>query len=124
MNDYSDQDDEDHPKYNWDDQEHQMNLIRFINEDNVIDTQMQVVTGTIDNMVDVGCIYASNPQIKSNILQFYFISFKSIVKSSKQPKNNFFYFFCIFTDIYCGAISISMHYLLYKGLCISSHLEV
>ena len=40
MNDYSDQDDEDHPKYNWDDQGYQMNLIHFINEDNIIDTQM------------------------------------------------------------------------------------
>ena len=37
----------------------------------------------------VGCIYASNPQFKSNILQFYLISFKSIVKTSKQPKNIF-----------------------------------
>ena len=25
LNDYSDQDDEDHPKYNWDDQEYQTN---------------------------------------------------------------------------------------------------
>ena len=37
----------------------------------------------------VGCIYASNPQFKSNILQFYFISFKSITKTSKQPRNIF-----------------------------------
>ena len=37
----------------------------------------------------VGCIYASNPQFKSNILSFHFILFKSIVKTSKQPKNIF-----------------------------------
>ena len=37
----------------------------------------------------VGCIYASNPQFKSNILQSYFISFKSIAKTSKQLKNIF-----------------------------------
>ena len=37
----------------------------------------------------VGCIYASNPQVKSNILRFHFISFNSIVKSSRQPKNIF-----------------------------------
>ena len=38
LNDYSEQEDEDHPKYNWDDQEYQMNLICFINEDKIIDT--------------------------------------------------------------------------------------
>ena len=43
----------------------------------------------LDNMEHVGCIYTSNPQFKSNILRFPFISFKSIVKSSKQPKNIF-----------------------------------
>ena len=37
----------------------------------------------------VGCIYASNPQFKSNILWSYFISFKSIAKTSKQLKNIF-----------------------------------
>ena len=40
LNDDLDQDDEDHPKYNWDDQEYQTNLICFINEDNIIDIQM------------------------------------------------------------------------------------
>ena len=52
LNDYSDQDDENHPKYNWDDQGYQTSLICFINEDNIIDTQMQLVAGTIDNMVE------------------------------------------------------------------------
>ena len=52
LNDYSDQDDEDNPKYDWDDQEHQTNLIHFINEENIIDTQMQLAAGTIDNTVE------------------------------------------------------------------------
>ena len=52
LNDYSDQDEENHPKYNWDDQDYQMNFIRFINEDNIIDTQMQVAAGTVDNTVE------------------------------------------------------------------------
>ena len=37
----------------------------------------------------VGRIYASNPQFKSNILRSYFIWFKSVAKTSKQPKNIF-----------------------------------
>ena len=41
------------------------------------------------SLIIVGCIYASNPQFKSNILQSYFISFKSIVKTSKQLKKIF-----------------------------------
>ena len=44
----------------------------------------------------VGCIYASNPQFKSNILQCHLFLFKSIVKQSKQLKNifsNFLYFY-------------------------------
>ena len=40
LNNYSDQDDENHLKYNWDDQGYQTNLILFINEDNIIDTQV------------------------------------------------------------------------------------
>ena len=35
----------------------------------------------------VGCIYASSPQFKSNILQCHFVPFKSIVKMIKQLKN-------------------------------------
>ena len=53
LNNYSDQDEEeDHPKYNWDEQAYQMNLICFINEDKVIDTQMCIAAGTVDNMVE------------------------------------------------------------------------
>ena len=52
LNDYSDPDNEDQPKYNWDVQGYQTNLIHFINEDNIIDTQMQIVAGTIDNPVE------------------------------------------------------------------------
>ena len=73
---------------------------------------------------NVGCIYASNPQFKSNILQCHFISFKSIVKQFKQLKNIFSNFFCIFTDICYCAISISIRNLLYEGLCICFHLKV
>ena len=62
LNNYSDQEDKDHPKYNWDDQEYQMNLICFINEDNVIDTQMWVAAGTIDNMVEL--VYDHRTRIK------------------------------------------------------------
>ena len=40
-------------------------------------------------MGHVGCKYASNPRLKSNILQCHFILFKSIVKLLKQLKNIF-----------------------------------
>ena len=72
----------------------------------------------------VGCIYASNPQLKSNILQSYFISFKFIAKTSKQLGNIFSIFFWIFTDICSGTILISTCYLLYEGFCICFHLKV
>ena len=52
LNEYSDQDKEDHHKYNWDEQDYQMNLFYFINEDNIIDTQMRLAAGTVDNMVE------------------------------------------------------------------------
>ena len=65
----------------------------------------------------VGCTYASNPQFKSNILWFYFISSKSIVKSSKQPKNIFSIFsvflltfivvlFQFLSTIYCTKVCV------------------
>ena len=54
LNDYSVQgkEEEDHPKYNWDEQAYQTNLIHFINEDKVIDTQMHIAAGAIENMVE------------------------------------------------------------------------
>ena len=53
LNEYLDADEDDQPKYNWDDQGYQMNLIHFINEDHITDNQMQVAGGTIDNMVEL-----------------------------------------------------------------------
>ena len=47
----SDADEDNQPKYNWDDNGYQMNLIHFISEDNFIDTQMRIAAGTIYNMV-------------------------------------------------------------------------
>ena len=58
----------------------------------------------------VGCIYASYPQYKSNILQVAFI-----VSSSPSPKHktqhNYFFseFYCIFTDTSLSVISF-LHY--------------
>ena len=62
LNEYSDPDDENHPKYNWDEQGFQMNLIHFINEDNIIDTQMWLAAGTVDNMVEP--VYNHHTQMK------------------------------------------------------------
>ena len=39
-----------------------MNLICFINEDNIIDTQMRLAAGTIDNMVEL--VYNHHTQMK------------------------------------------------------------
>ena len=40
LNKYLDGNDNDQPKYNWGDQDYQTNLICFINEEPIIDTQM------------------------------------------------------------------------------------
>ena len=54
LNECSDDNDDNQPKYNWDDQEYKMKLICFINEEPIIDTQMQVTAGTINNTVMLG----------------------------------------------------------------------
>ena len=59
LNEYSDADDDNQPKYNWEDQGYQMNLICFINEDHIIDTQMWVAAGTIDNTVELAYDYCT-----------------------------------------------------------------
>ena len=50
---------EDQPQYEWDDQKYKANFICFINEELIIDTTIQVAVaaGTVDKVVDVGCIY-------------------------------------------------------------------
>ena len=53
LNEYSDDNNDDQPKYNWDEQEHQTNLIIFTNEEPITDTQMQIVAGTVNNMVEL-----------------------------------------------------------------------
>ena len=62
LNEHSDADDDDQLKHNWDDQGYQTNLICFINDDRIIDTQMWVAAGTIDNMVEP--VYDHHTQIK------------------------------------------------------------
>ena len=65
LNNYSDQsEEEDHPKYNWDEQAYQMNLIQFINEDKVIDTQMHIEAGTVNNTVEL--VYDHCTQMKDH----------------------------------------------------------
>ena len=50
---------DDQPQYKWDDQEYKANFVCFINEELIIDTTIQVAVaaGTVDKVVDVGCIY-------------------------------------------------------------------
>ena len=65
----------------------------------------------------VGCIYASNPQFKSNILQFHFILFKSIVKTSKQPKN-IFSIFSVFLLTFIVVIFRFLHAIYFTKVCV------
>ena len=71
----------------------------------------------VSNDLFVGCIYASNPQFKSNILQCHFFLLKSIVKTSKQLKNIFSNFsvvlltfilvsFLFFYIVYCMKVHV------------------
>ena len=62
-----------------------------------------------------------NPQFKSNI--FTTSIFLSNLLTNAQ-NNSFFWFSCIFTEIYSCVNPFSLHYLSYKGLCICFHPEV
>ena len=64
LNKYSDENNGNQPKYNWDDQEYQTDLIPFINEEPTIDTQMQVAAGTVDNTVEL--VYNHHTRIKDH----------------------------------------------------------
>ena len=65
----------------------------------------------------VGCIYACNPQFKSNILQSYFISFKYIAKTSKQLEN-IFSIFSVFLLTFVAVLFWFLHAIYCTKVCV------
>ena len=72
---------------------------------------------------NVGCIYASYPQYKSNIFQRLFNSFKFLSKHQKLLKNIFLNF-SVFLLTFVRASFHFLFYVLYEGLYFCFHLKI